>query len=513
MKRLALSVLLVGMGVSTVSESVRAQGSPSSVTPAAASAQGQQPDGGAVAAGAWWKESPPAGVAAEGTVTSAAASVNSASRGGESLDMSAIMRSAEFQKQLAESYLSETDVEPRVSVKERETMIKVMEFIAGNQMPQAIELLEKSRGEAVSAVFDFTLANVHFQREEYEPAAAAYAVAVKKFPKFRRAWRNLGLIYMRLNQFDKAIPALTKMVEQGGGDGLAFGLLGFAYASLENQLAAESAYRMAILLDPGTLDWKMGLVRSFYKQERWHDVIALVGKLINDNPQRGDLWLLQANAYIGLNQPMRAAENYEIMDQMGQSTLASLMMLADIYINEGLYGQAVDVYIKAMALDPKVKPERAVRAAKVLTARGALDDTRRLLDYIDQHHAEQFSADERKDVLKLRARLAVAQGAGEEESRLLEEIVKLDPLDGEALILLGQYKLRAGDRDQAIFYFERAAAMEKFEADAKVRHAQLLVREGKYDQALPLLRRAQQVNPRENIQTYLEQIERVARGR
>ncbi len=501
MKKAVISVLLVGMGVGTMTELLQAQGSSAQTTP--------------VAAGAWWKEAPPAAqadAASQGTASSAAASVNSAGRG-EAMDLSAIMRTPEFQKQLAESYLSETDIEPRVTVKERETMIKVMEFIAGNRMAQAIELLEKSRGEAVSAVFDFTLANVHFQREEYEPAAAAYAVAVKKFPKFRRAWRNLGLIYMRLNQFDKAIPALTRVIEQGGGDGLAYGLLGFAYASLENQLAAESAYRMAILLDPGTLDWKMGLVRTFYKQERWHDVIALVGKLISDNPQRGDLWLLQANAYIGLNQPMRAAENYEILDQMGQATLASQTMLADIYINEGLYGQAVDVYLRAMALDPKVKPDRAVRAAKVLTTRGALDDTRRLLDYVDKNHGEQFSTDERKDILKLRARLAVAQGAGDEEARLLKEIVELDPLDGEALILLGQYQMRAGDRDQAIFYFERAAAMEKFEADAKVRHAQMLVREGKYDQALPLLRRAQQVNPRENIQTYLEQIERVARGR
>ncbi len=94
---------------------------------------------------------------------------------------------------------------------------------------------------------------------------------------------------------------------------------------------------------------------------------------------------------------------------------------------------------------------------------------------------------------------------------MLEEIVARDPLDGEALILLGQHCIRAGNTEKAIFYYERAESLEKFEADAKVRHAQLLVGSGQYDEALPLLRRAQQIDPRENVQKYLEQVERVAR--
>ncbi|MEY3025871.1 MAG: hypothetical protein RLZZ238_768, partial [Planctomycetota bacterium] len=93
------------------------------------------------------------------------------------------------------------------------------------------------------------------------------------------------------------------------------------------------------------------------------------------------------------------------------------------------------------------------------------------------------------------------------------EIVALDPLDGEALILLGQYHARAGDAEQAVFMYERAQKLEKFEADAKVRHAQLLVGEGKYADALPLLRSAQQIRPRENIQQYLDQVERASRQR
>jgi tetratricopeptide (TPR) repeat protein len=94
--------------------------------------------------------------------------------------------------------------------------------------------------------------------------------------------------------------------------------------------------------------------------------------------------------------------------------------------------------------------------------------------------------------------------------KILEEIVRLDPLEGETLILLGQFYATT-DMEKAIFYFERAAALEAFEASAKLRHGQLLVKNGKYQEALPLLKRAYELKPREEVQRYTEQVERAAR--
>lgn len=424
----------------------------------------------------------------------------------------AIWNDPVFKKRFAESYLAETEIEPRVTASEYEQMQKVLALISSDKMDEAAQILAKSRNEAASAVFDFTLANIYFQQEKLDQAAAVYLTAVEKYPKFRRAWRNLGLIYVRQGEFEKAMPALTRVVELGGHDSVTYGLLGFAYSSVENHLPSESAYRMAILLDPVTIDWKMGLARCFFKQERFAEAVALCGQLIGAYPDRTDLWLLQANAYIGQNQPLKAAENYELVDRLGQSTADSLNMLGDIYINESLYEIAVHSYIRAMNKDPQGDPERAIRAAKVLAGRTALRETRQLIEHIEHLHGDRLASEDRKDLLKLRARLAVAEGSGEEEVRVLEEIVTLDPLDGEALILLGQHSNRTGDPEKAVFYYERAAHIEKHEADAKVRHAQLLVGQGKYEEALPLLRRAQMIKPRDNIQEYLEQVERVAKA-
>ncbi|MFW6336632.1 MAG: tetratricopeptide repeat protein, partial [Phycisphaeraceae bacterium] len=234
-------------------------------------------------------------------------------------------------------------------------------------------------------------------------------------------------------------------------------------------------------------------------------------RLIEADPDRAQFWLIQGNAYIGMNKQAQAAENFEFVDAMGKSTSASLNTLGDIYINEELYELAVDAYARALALEDTGGTDRAIRAAKVLAARGANDEVRTLVQRIEEHREGKLSEEDRKDMLKLRARIAVAQGASEREVEILKEIVQIDPLDGEALMLLGQYYRNEGDLEQAMLYLERAEQIEAFEADAKVRMAQIRVRQGDFQKAISLLKSAQQIKPRENIQDYLEDVERAAK--
>ncbi|MFZ9879859.1 MAG: tetratricopeptide repeat protein [Phycisphaerales bacterium] len=421
--------------------------------------------------------------------------------------------SDDFQRVLALSYQADSDVEPKVNDLEKPQLYEVLKLIAAEKPAEALAMVDPLCKDDASAVFDFTKANIHFQLEDFDNAGEAYAKATAKFPKFRRAWRNLALIHVRKGDFAKAIVPLTRLVELNGADSVVYGLLGYAYSLQDDNLGAESAYRMALLLDPKSKDWQLGLARTFFKQERWADAIALTQRLISEKPDQPDLWLLQANAFIGSGQAMKAAQNYEIVARMGKATADSTLMLGDIYVNEELYGPAVDCYARALAMTPRPTAERTLRAAKVILARGALADGRRLVESTAKTFGEDLTVPERKEMLKLRSRIAAATQATDEQARVLAQIIELDPLDGEALMLLGQYHTDQGDLEKAVFHYERAASVEKFEADAKVRHAQVLVKQGKYGDAVPLLRAAQQVRPRDNVQTYLDQVERAAKGR
>jgi tetratricopeptide (TPR) repeat protein len=411
-----------------------------------------------------------------------------------------------------ESYLAETGIEPSVTLDERETLQEVLDLMAEDKADEALELLRKEGGAASSAVFDFLEASLRYQAEDYDAAARGYLKALEKYPKFRRAWKNLAFIHARRDDFAAAARAFTRVLELGDATPEVYGLLGIAYSNLENALAAESAYRMAILLDPAARDWKLGLAASLFRQKRFADAVALFDTLIAEDPGNARLWLLQANAYVGLERPLQAAQNFEMADALGAATPASLASLGDIYVNEGLFDAAVERYLRALDAESE-QPERALRAARVMTAQNALDATRALLDGVEARAGARLAPETRQELLKLRARVALAEGAGDEEARILEQIVALDPLDGEALILLGQHADRAGDAERAVFYFERAESIESSEADACVRHAQLLVREKRYPEALRLLARAQRIRPRETIQEYVEQVERAAQKR
>ena len=131
---------------------------------------------------------------------------------------------------------------------------------------------------------------------------------------------------------------------------------------------------------------------------------------------------------------------------MGKGTPQTFHTLGDIDVNQTLYDVALVSY----------------RQAVKSTFGDRLDET------------------QRKAILRLEARIAPASG-GDSGSAVgvLEEIVALDPLDGDALMLLAQHYGKSGDPDRALFCCERA----------------------------------QELKPRDEVAKYLEQVERLARAR
>jgi Flp pilus assembly protein TadD len=466
--------------------------------------------GCAVASGA----SEPQPAAAPASPVSAAAVVDAAAQRGmdASIDPElAIFRDPSYAKRFAESYLAETEIEPAITVEEQDAILEMRELIAADKIDEAMRLVEANRGPASSALLDFTAGNLHYQKDEFPQAAVAYRAAVDKFPKFRRAWQMLGEACFRQNDAANAAAAFTRVIVLGGGDAVTYGLVGINHARLGNHVGAEFAFRIAGMLDPEKVEWKIGLVRSYYEQGRFAEAATLFDTLIASEPDRAELWLEQGKAWARLGQPLKAAQNFEMVDRLGASTVASLSNLGNIYANEHLFELAVDAYRRALRLDPAAATGSALRAAKYLSESNALAELRALVEGIESAAGGTLDEPARKDLLKLRARLAVAAGADEEGARVLQEIVDLDPLDGDALILLGRHFGRTGDEERAILHFERAASLEAFEAEAKLRHGELLVKQGKYPQALPLLRRAQALKPREHVRKYIEQVERAVR--
>jgi tetratricopeptide (TPR) repeat protein len=412
-----------------------------------------------------------------------------------------------FQKHLVGSFGINSEIEPPFRDENESADYEQISKLIQSDADKALDyLLKLSAVPGASARMEFAIGNILFQKDRRGEAEKFFLKAIEKFPDYRQAHNNLAILYVQGGNHAKSIQHFTEAIRLGSSDGTTFGLLGVSYLGIEKFLAAEGAFRNAMILRPDVKDWEMGLIQALLRQEKWAEIIAILNRLIEANPDDASLWELQAGAYLGQKNSLAAAANYEIMDKLGKLTAEQLSTLGDIYINESMLDVAADAYLRAFEKAGVAGGiERPLRAADILLSREGYDAARELVQRVSKAAGNEL--------LKVEAKIDMAAGKEEQAAKNLESIVALDPLDGDSLVLLGQYYQGKGENEKAIARFEQAASVPEFEATAKVRHAQLLASTGKYDLAVPLLKRAQEIKPNDSVARFLEDLERFLKSR
>lgn len=408
------------------------------------------------------------------------------------------------------TYGVKSEVEPKISADENDLFKELIPLIQSNPNQAIVKLTEAITPES-SAALEFTLGNLYVQSNNYPQAVVQYRAAIKKFPDFQRAHMNLGVVLIQVEKYAEAQKELARTLELGGEDGNIYGLIGYCHLIAEKYLSAEAAYRKALLFSPEKNDWKLGLAQCQLQQHKYGESVTLFGEMIQKDPDNADYWLHQANGYLGLAESDKAATNYEIVRRMGKADSKVLNLLGDIYVNQGTYKLAYDAYREAVTLDKAKETAPPIRAVDILISVGEYDHASALLGNIRDVRENEFGEDDRLKVLQLEARLLLATDEEDRAIKTLEQIVEKDPLDGESLLLLADYYGRNDKAEEAELFFQRAEQIDDFEVRAKVAHAQFLVSRSAYAKAVPLLKSAQAKRPRDSVQRYLNQVEKLAR--
>lgn len=435
---------------------------------------------------------------------------------------SAYFKTPEFKRRFATSFLSVADVEPSVTAEEAEELQEIIELIQQDgKRERALTKLKSALNDTSSANYPYLIGQIHQGQERFDLALEAYLDAVDRTPNFRRAWHQIALLYYRraldvdnqnaTEDYRECARAFAKAISLGLVDETAYGMMAASLLNSHRVLAAETAFRHAMMMGPDEKQWTMGLAQCYFRSKRYGAAVALLDDMIAQEPDNATLWMYQGNAYLGLQQPEKAARNFQVVDQLGGGTSASTNVLADIFANGGLFAEAVPVYLKALRLDASASPSRAIRAAKMMTGRGDVESAKVLLAGIEEHFGAELAEGTGTEILKLRAKIAVREGRGADEIDVLRQIVDRDPLDGEGLILLANALARNGSVDEALQHFETAASIDGFEAEAKLQHARVLVQRKEFAAAVPLLKASLQLNDKESVRNYLESVEKAAR--
>ncbi len=415
----------------------------------------------------------------------------------------------EFVERFRGSFGFDMRTNPKISAEEKAIFDQVAQ-IAGSQPQQAINLLESARTPESSGAIDFILGALYQQAGQETRAIASYEAAIRKFPNFLRAYRNLGLAYVQRNEFEKALPMLVKTIESGGGDGTSFGLLGFTLLNLERNSNALDAYRMALIFEPDSKDWRTGKLKALLTLNQYEEAIGMLYEMIAEDGDNPDLWLTQANAFLGLEEVELAAANINVARALGFESAETLVLLGNIYMNRELPALAAEPYLAALD-SGQVPVDRAVRLGETMAVRASAEVAQGVLDRIQSRYADQLDARQELTLLSLEANIALNQGEEDRAAELLQQVVSRDPTNGRALLTLAEYHVNRGEEEKAIFNFEAAADDEDVAVRALVGHARLLIGRREYRQALQLLERAYSIDPRRYLADYIAQVEAVAR--
>ncbi|MEX0322176.1 MAG: tetratricopeptide repeat protein [Puniceicoccaceae bacterium] len=431
----------------------------------------------------------------------------------QKIELSDAWADPQFVKQFAGSFLPLTDQEPTINEDEGLLFQELGELLANDQVALAIEKLtaavqKTDEEEPASAALNYTLGNIHIQQGNSELALQQYQVAIKKFPTFRRAFKNLGLALIQNGRYEEAIANIVKAIELGDSAGDTFGLLAYSYLNVGNSAAALEGYRQASLLNPANKEWQIGKAEALMRTERYQEAIAEFKSLIEENPERSAFYTSIANAYIALEDSVTAAVYLEILKRQGEATASALGLLGDIYINEGLPALAVAAYISALESN-SYSNNRSIRTLQAFLQRQNYDEADAFLSRFLSLRSDRLDEEENLELLNIQAQLALGRGQDDDAAEILEKVLESDPVNGNALMLLGGYNHDKGDIEEAIFYYERAVQISSTQRNAQLQLARIYVQQKEYRDAIRQLEAALSIQYSSNVQDFLDAVKTV----
>lgn len=399
-------------------------------------------------------------------------------------------------------------VEPPVRSEDR-TIYERLAPSLEDEPERAIRLLEEALNADSSPALRYLLGNLRYRQERWEAAEASLREAVEAFPSFRRAWRILGLLMTRKEEYAGAVEAWRQVIRHGGGDAQSYGLLAYAHLQRGHLTSALNAYEQARMFDPESLDFLRGQAWCLLELQRPVEAASLYDELIERRPEEGAFWIRQARAFLQAERPESAAANLEIARDLGAATTESLLLLADLYLYRDLPEAAVDVMEDVLLAKPLPPLDRLLRPLTYWLDRDFPAPAEAYL-----RRVKEAAGQTEAPIMQLaQARLDLAQGRLDEARERLAGLVRKDPINAQALILRGRVEQRDGRQEEADFWFQRAAGLDETAVEARVEQARLDVAAGNLQAALEHLQEAYRLDPREDIEAYLESVRNAVRAR
>lgn len=402
------------------------------------------------------------------------------------------------------SYRINARIEPNLSGEERAVLVQVQKKMESGERDAALKLLSDSELTKSSAALLYNIGNIQFELGKNDEAIQSFQAALKLYPSFRRAHRNLALSYVRNNDYERALPSVLEAVALGDQDGTTLGLLGYCYLQKEKYASALQAYRAAQLTQPDMADWKIGAAQCLGELDRLDEAEKLIIEVSEQRPEEVSYQLLLSDIQYRMGKMDASMAGLEWLRRKGQLASESKITLGNMYVMQGDLRQASDLFKEvAAAMEPKLQ-EPYLNATERVLERNLWELAAEMIDALKNIKIEDKSLSAKSKCM----RAILAMRAGEPQAKdLLSEVLASNPNHGEALVLMGDWYKGQKEYEHAALQYERAAKLPDYGKEAWLAHGRMLVEQKRFEAALPLLKKAAEGDQDPYLAKYIKAVE------
>ncbi len=416
-----------------------------------------------------------------------------------------------FLKSFNGSYRINARIEPAVTTAERGLLVSIQPLMAEGKRKEALAKLKASPLVKSSAAIAFNAGNIQFELGEIKEAAEHYQAALEIFPSFRRAHRNLGFVYARKNNWEKALPSLESAIRLGDQDGSTYGQLAYGRMHKEQYASALQAYRLAQVTQPESVDWKAGTAQCLQHLRRNEEALALLDEVITARPNEVSYYLLQSSIQLSMNRSDDAITNLEFVRRLGKLDAENHLLLANLHLRAGSNRLARPVMLAAIEMEKKPPITAALNALEFTIQTSDWKLARDFTVALEKSFPEIKDTKLQQKHQRLTALIDIDSGENPARgAKVLESLIKQNPLDAQSLILLARYRITEKRNQEAEMFLQQAGRVEGHVYTTHIELAKLYVATSRYSDAVTELDKALKIRSSESIKTYRNAVARLA---
>ena len=411
-----------------------------------------------------------------------------------------------FLKSFNGSYRINARIEPNVTTEEIDLLVSIKELMADGKRKEALRKLEASALVKSSAAVAFNAGNIQFELGGLKQAADYYQSALKISPSFRRAHRGLGFVYVRENDWDKALVSLSEAIRLGDQDGSTYGQLAYGRMHKDQYASALQAFRLAQITQPENIHWKAGVAQCLQHLKRNEEALALLDEVIAVRPREVSYYLLQSSIHLAMDRQDEAITNLDLVRRMGQLNAENHLLLANLHLRAGNNRLARPLLMEALGMQVKPPLVSTLNTLEFITQTRDWKLARDFALTTDKEYERVKGKLEQKQ-RRLTALIKIESGDDPEVgAATLERLVKTDPLDADSLFLLGRYRASEKRYEFAEMLFQQAQRIDGHKYNVSLELAKLYVATSRYSDALKQLDTALNIRQSDAIQRYRQAV-------